>query len=225
MARKKQPSRPSELSRLAREILLSIRDDFVSKGLPTAALTSGREGPLTKDLELAVCTSGNSSKVDFELAVAELENGQLIRTGPWVPFDNKPGSDVIILSMYSKREYVCLTEAGYRAAGTLKEGKPRSPSSRIHISGGSFTNAQIAAGHEVTQMQRVDAEADAATRLRKLLEDEGISIRDETEKDLRLVVSSAERGNAGRLSQSLSGCSASARKRQSKSDGALSSVW
>jgi hypothetical protein len=95
MAGKKQLTRPSELSRKAREILLFVHDEFVSGGRPTAALIKGYEGPRTKDLEVAFCADGGNSKVDFELAVAELEDGQLIGSGPWVPYDNKPGSPAL----------------------------------------------------------------------------------------------------------------------------------
>jgi len=46
----------------------------------------------------------------------QLEQGHLIKTGPMVPYENKPGQALVILSFYSKREYAYLTEDGYRAA-------------------------------------------------------------------------------------------------------------
>lgn len=148
-----------------------------------------------KDLENRYCENGGNLKVDFELAVASLEDGGLIDSGPYVAHDDMPG--IFILGGYSKREYVCLKEAGYRAAASLREENPRPPGGRVNISGGFFNNAQIAAGHQVNQTQRVSSKEDAATFLRNLLQRECGAIDDQVERDLRLLVSSAEHGNAG----------------------------
>ena len=150
-----------------------------------------------KDLENRYCGNEGNLKVDFDLAVASLEDGGLIGSGPYVAHNNVPGSGIFILGAYSKREYVCLKEAGYRAAASLREEKPRPPGGRVNISGGFFNNAQIAAGHQVNQTQRVSSKEDAAKFLKNLLQRECGAIDDQVERDLQRLVSSAEDGNAG----------------------------
>jgi hypothetical protein len=150
-----------------------------------------------RDLEIRYCENEGNLKVDFELAVASLEEEGLIDSGPYVPRENVPGSGVFFLGVYSKREYVCLNEAGYRVAASLGEERSRSSVGQVNISGGFFNNPQIAAGHQINQTQAVRSKENVATALRDLLQRERRAIDDSTEQDLQHLVTSAEYGNAG----------------------------
>lgn len=64
------------------------------------------------------CFEGDhtTTNVDFDLALKELEDAELVNTGPMVMHDNPPNSAVVIIALYSRREYVYLTAKGYKAA-------------------------------------------------------------------------------------------------------------
>jgi hypothetical protein len=57
-----------------------------------------------------------TTAVDFDLALKELEEKEFVDTGPLEAVVTRPGSDLIFTGVYSKREYVYLTEKGYKAA-------------------------------------------------------------------------------------------------------------
>jgi hypothetical protein len=57
-----------------------------------------------------------TTDVDFDLALKELEEKELIGTGPMEVIENPPDSFVNFVGLYSKREYVYLTEKGYKTA-------------------------------------------------------------------------------------------------------------
>ena len=169
MAAKKRPGNVRELSELAGSILQDVRGDFLTKGYSWQELANHYVGINLADLQQKHCTQGGHSQVDFDLALKELETALFVNTGPMVPFDNKPGSGVFALGLYSKREYVYLTEAGYRAASQMANQKPgHAPHPHVHISGGTFHQSQIGIGDQVTQMQRVDIDKDVGNALTAL---------------------------------------------------------
>jgi hypothetical protein len=137
MAAKKRLGNHRELSGIAKNILQDVRDDFTAKKLGADTLTKDYVGVAISELEQKYCEGAGATKVDFDLALKELEDG-LVGTGPMAFFDNDPHSRVFILAMFSKREYMYLTEAGYRVAAQMDSQKPRSSSPRVHISGGTF---------------------------------------------------------------------------------------
>jgi|SRR5271163_1597874 len=166
---KKRPGTIRDLSGLAGSILRDVRDDFSAKGLASRALTQHYIGLNIASLQKQYCELARESQVDFDLALKELENALFVETGPMVPFDNKPDSGFVVLGFFSKREYVYLTEAGYRAAAQMTNQKPRSaPRPQVHISGGTFHRSQIGIGDQITQMQRVDIENDIGKALMSL---------------------------------------------------------
>ncbi|MGB7917352.1 MAG: hypothetical protein WCF79_18975 [Rhodomicrobium sp.] len=169
MAVKKRPGNVRELCELAGSILQEVREDFLEKGLSSRELAEHYVGISLADLQQKHCTEGGVSQVDFDLALKELETALFVDTGPMAPFDNKPGSGVFILGLFSKREYVYLTEAGYRAASQMTNQKPRhAPRTHVHISGGTFHQSQIGIGDQVTQMQRVAIDKDVGNALTAL---------------------------------------------------------
>ena len=104
------------LDDLAKHILADVLADFRARNLGSEALSDGYVGPSILALEMKYCSEGSHSKVDFDLAMKQLEEDKLAETGPMVPYENTPGSQVVIVAIFSKREFVYLTEKGYRAA-------------------------------------------------------------------------------------------------------------
>lgn len=100
---------------LSSEILRQLRADFVGRGLSSDALIDGYTG-LTLVLLRKELSESGASNVDFDLALKDLEEAGLVNTGPLVPYDNPPNSQLLFVGLWSKREYVSLTEKGYKAA-------------------------------------------------------------------------------------------------------------
>jgi len=105
-----------QLDEAAKQILGTLLADFTDRGLSAKELKSGYEGPKLEALATAVCNVADFTTVDFEIAFSDLEKDKLIKTGPMAMYDNDRNSSVIIIASYSKREYVYLTEAGYKEA-------------------------------------------------------------------------------------------------------------
>jgi hypothetical protein len=198
MAAKKRPGNPRDLSEMAKNLLQDVRDDFTSKELSADALTQVYDGVSVSSLRQKYCESASSTQVDFDLALKELEAARFVRTGPLAPFDNRPGSGVVVLGFFSKREYVCLTEFGYRAAAQMVSKKPRSNPSHVHISGGTFQYSQIGIGEQVTQMQKADIENDAEVmaRLTELFLTTGKPIDETSKAELARLVHVAHQGDS-----------------------------
>jgi predicted nucleotide-binding protein len=105
---------PKSLDALAKNIIQDLKAHFVETGLNSSALSTGYVGVSISQLNEKFCGSGRVSQVDFDLSMKELEDGEFVTTGPLAAHDNDPGSGIFILGLYSKREYVCLTETGYK---------------------------------------------------------------------------------------------------------------
>ena len=124
---------------LAKEILTNVVADFRAKNLGATDLSNEYVGVSLPSLESTLCVGGSHSKVDFDLALKQLEEGELVKTGPLVPYENEPGSQVFIFAAFSKREFAYLTEKGYKAAQKLPR-KTRSAVPSVHISGGDVSS-------------------------------------------------------------------------------------
>jgi len=106
-----------KIKREGEHILGYLLQDFRTRGLDRDALTEGYVGIATSELQKRSLDADNTTTViDFDLALQELEDKGLVATGPIAAVDNPPGSAVIVVGIYSKREYVYLTEKGYKAA-------------------------------------------------------------------------------------------------------------
>ncbi len=116
----------------------------------------------------------------------QLEEIKFVDTGPMVPVENTPGSPLVFVGLrFNKREFVYLTEKGYKAA-QKSIAKQRSPVSSVHISGGTFHQSSIGIGSTVaaninlgSQVGTINAAAnmisqqgenDVATAIRELSE-------------------------------------------------------
>jgi pyrimidine deaminase RibD-like protein len=125
---------------LSKQILADLVDDFRAKNLGSDALSNGYEGASIVALEMKCC-AGPYSKVDFDLALKQLEESKFVDTGPRVPVQNPPGSPLVFVGLHhNKRQFVYLTEKGYKAAQKSTP-KPRSPAPSVPISGGTFHTA------------------------------------------------------------------------------------
>ncbi len=128
-----------ELNGISKQILGELLADFFERKLSSDALVKGYVGVSPPALMTKYSGDSTASQVDFDLGLKELENFGLAKTGQVVPYDNPPGLAVFICATVSKREYVYLTEIGYKAVQRAEYLKRRdSAMPRIHISGGHF---------------------------------------------------------------------------------------
>ena len=189
----------AHLDEAEKQILGALLADFADRALTADQLSSGYEGPRVSDLTAAICAGGDVTQVDFDVAFSDLEKKKLIETGPYALYENKPGTGVIFIGGYSKREYAGLTQLGYKAARQ----SPNRPSkihrvvNNVHISGGQFSNLQVSTGDNVTQ--RMDStsgvDSDILMRLVAILEKQGQVISIDQRKDLALALEEANSGN------------------------------
>lgn len=195
------------LDEAEKQILAGLLADFSDRALSSNQLSGGYIGPLVSDLAMAICIGGEVTRVDFDIAFSDLESKKLISTGPYALVENDPSSGVIFIGGYSKREYAGLTELGYKTA-RLSPNKPKHSVQRVvnnvHISGGQFSNMQLAAGSIIEQrMDSVSgADGDVLTRLITILENQGQAVSVDQRKDLAIAVESAMEGN-GKEAKSL----------------------
>lgn len=106
-----------KVEQVSKQILSYLLHDFQARELGADALDQEYVGVAMNELKQKCFEHDNTSTaVDFELALKGLDEKKLIGTGPMEVYDNPPGSSVVVLAIYSKREYVYLTAKGYRAA-------------------------------------------------------------------------------------------------------------
>ncbi|KFX20274.1 hypothetical protein [Pectobacterium betavasculorum] len=190
-----------QLDEAAKQILGTLLADFTDRGLTAKDLKDRYEGPQIVAVATAVCNIDDITQVDFDVAFSELEKGNLIRTGPMESYKNRPGDSMYIIASFSKREYVYLTEEGYKAARRTPNRPQRVNRvvNHVHISGGQFSNLQLAAGEQIQQTMSVTTGTDSEiiAQLISILESQGVQIGDEQRNDIESAVSEANDGNAG----------------------------
>ena len=140
----------SKVEQLAQTILGDLLADFGTRNLTAIDLSNGYIGGAIPELKERCCAQAQAPPVDFGLALKDLEDAELIQTGPVVPFDNPSNSSLLIIGVRSKYEYASLTEKGYKAAQRTG-GKKSQSFARVHISGGTFHQSPIGIGTHVTQ--------------------------------------------------------------------------
>jgi len=197
-----------QLDEAAKQILATLLADFTDKGLSAKDLKKGYEGPKLDVLATAVCDNDEITKVDFEVSFGELESKKLIKTGPMTLYENKPDSPMFILSIYSKREYAHLTEQGYKEARKTPN-KPIQPVKRVinqvHISGGQFSNLQLATGDSFNQAMTITTsgtDSDIIAKLIAIIEEQGQVVSDTQRSELTAAVAAANEGD-GKQAKSL----------------------
>ncbi len=186
-----------KLNDLATEFLAVVLADFRSRGLQVDHLSEEYEGPSISSLEMQFGGDSGHSKVDFYLALQDLEEGEFIHTGPTVPHENTPGSDLFVLGFYSKREYVCLTAKGYKVAQQSTK-KPKTPTPSVKVMG-TFHNSPIAiAGDTVNQattISNIKNDSEVIERLAKLLSEHDPSSGEKERSEIADLVDSAKAGD------------------------------
>jgi len=141
----------SKVELLSGAILSNLLGDFKSRDLTARDLDDGYVGMTLAALR-ADCSAGAPvASVDFDLALKDLEEAKLVDTGPMVPYNNSPNSSVFVIGSFSNREFVYLTEKGYKAALKARSVAPRVPTQHVHISGSTFHQSPIGIGSQVTQ--------------------------------------------------------------------------
>ena len=184
---------------LARQILADVVADFRTKNLGSQALSDGYVGAPIAALEVKYCTDGPHSKVDFDLALKQLEESKFVDTGPMVPYENTPGSHVFVIAIFSKREFVYLTEKGYKAAQQATV-KPRSAATNVHISGGNFHQSPIGIGGVVNQPVNfnISNDSEVIEYLARLLALHDASSGEEGKRQVVELVNTAKTGDLGK---------------------------
>lgn len=176
-------------------IINVLKDDFISKDLSSAELQHGYDGIPTTELRLA-SSLGN---VEFDLAVASLEKDKFIKSGPLCAYDNEPGSGVVFIGFYSKKEYYYLTADGYQAKSQGSRGSsvPK-VAHQTNIFNAPLHGVQIASGAHAKQTMTVNqAESSPAIEaIIRALESQGVVINDEVNANVNEVVAAAERGDS-----------------------------
>jgi hypothetical protein len=114
-----------QLDPLAVQILSHLLAEFQTQKRSASDLQEGYIGMRLPALVQQCCDGDHATQVDFDLALKQLEDGKLVDTGPMVPYENPPNSSVVVLTIFSKREYIYLTEEGYRAARNSRPGFQR----------------------------------------------------------------------------------------------------
>lgn len=140
------------MEKLSEDILGSLLSDFAGRNLGSDELSDGYVGVPLATLKQKHCSGVPTSQVDFDLALKDLESTGLVCSGPMVPFDNPPNSSVVVIGIFSKREYMFLTEKGYKAIQKARaETRPTPPRPHMTISGGHFSHSQIGVGDHIIQ--------------------------------------------------------------------------
>jgi len=187
------------LDEAEKQILGALFLDFSERTLNAENLSAGYEGPRVSDLAAAISAGGDITKVDFDIAFSDLEKKKLISTGPYAVYENDPTSSVLFIGGYSKREYAGLTELGYKTArqSPNRPSKAQRVVNNVHISGGQFSNLQLAAGNSVVQkMDSVSgADSDVLMKLVAILEKQGQVVSIGQRKDLASALEEAGEGN------------------------------
>src|ERR1035438_886016 len=98
----------SKVEELSKAILRDLLADFTDRNLTAKDLSDWYIGVNLGTLQERFCGATAASPVDFDLALKDLEDGHLVRTGPMVPYDNHPGSSVVVIGLFSKRAYALL---------------------------------------------------------------------------------------------------------------------
>lgn len=184
---------------LARQILDDVASDFRAKNLESDALTDEYIGASIAALEVKYCADGAQSKVDFDLAMKQLEESKFVKTGPMVPYENTPGSQVVIIALFSKRQFVYLTEKGYKAA-QKSAATPKSPGPRVHISGGTFNQSPTGIGGTLNQAVNfnIDNDSEVIEYLAKLLALHDPSSGEQGKQGVEQLVNTAKTGDLGK---------------------------
>jgi len=102
------------LDQEAKHILGALLEDFRKRGLSADALEDGYEGASITEMKQEALAQGRISAVDFDLALNDLEEKELIGTGP-IDVYSETFTGGSAFGVYSKREYAYLKTKGYKA--------------------------------------------------------------------------------------------------------------
>ncbi|EPL8953944.1 MULTISPECIES: hypothetical protein [Klebsiella] len=196
-----------QLDDAAKQILGTLLADFSDRGLTAQDLKKGYEGPNIEALATAVCSVADFTSVDFEVAFGDLEKAKMIKTGPMAMYDNdRRNSAVFIMGSYSKREFVYLTEAGYKESRKIPNRPQRVQRivNNLTITGGHFSNTQLGQGEAVSQTQAITTSSDTeiVAKLISILESQGQVVNNDQRSDIEAAVAAANEGD-GKEAKSL----------------------
>lgn len=104
----------SKVGQVSQTILRSLLTDFVDRNLTANDLSDGYVGMTLSAVRQKCHDETLARSVDFDLALKDMEEGELIQTGPRVPVESPPNSGLLFVGIFeSKYDYMYLTEEGY----------------------------------------------------------------------------------------------------------------
>lgn len=187
----------TRIDAIASGILSDLISDFQARGLPASSLASGYEGISLRHLREV---HGKQSPVDFDLALSELENADYVNTGPIVPFENDPNSGLLIFASFSQREYLHLTDKGYREAQRRSSRAPKRPSGpHVAITNSTIFQSAIGAGDQFSQTLNIENEAELIDRLSELARSSGRVPEEEISEEVTDLVEAARAADLGKI--------------------------
>ena len=181
----------TNVEQITQNILQTLLLDFKKRNLNETALNEGYEG---LNLEKMKGEYALGMETDFDLAIKDLENGGLVETGPMVPYENSPDSNVMMAGLCNKREYIFMKEKGYRAAENKfpkKRGSSTAP--KVNISGGNFYS-QVGIGADVDQNINIHVGTDAEVLL-NLLERDNAKVTAEQKQQVDNLIETTKKGD------------------------------
>ena len=198
MKRAQRSKSAAPLKGLPADVLRYLLQEFETNGRGSDELQSGYVGPRMDAMLSEFALDDAFSRVDYDLAIKELEELSLIKTGPIKMYDNPPDSGVFIFASFSARDYLYLTEEGYRESRKTPP-VPRlssRPTQTVHFSG-NFYQSPVGVGGVVSQQINFDVsnENDAVSYLTELLSKAGLPVEAVTKTELGNLVSAANAGN------------------------------
>lgn len=187
----------TKIDLIASGILSDLISDFKARGLPALSLSKGYEGVSISHLRES---HGADSAVDFDLALQEIEKAKYVDTGPRVPYDNDRSSPFIVVGSYSKREYLRLTDKGYKEAQRRSSLAPTPPAAHhVAITNSTIYQSAIGAGDQFSQTLNVENNAELIDRLSELARNSGRVSEEEISEEVTDLVEAARAADLGKV--------------------------
>lgn len=186
------------------KILRNLFNDFRSRGLTSESLSDGYVGPDLDEFKKNIGIEDNTSQraVTYDISLNDLEKAKLINFGPIVPYENDTNSSVVFVNAeVNKKEYIWLTEKGYKyySENRGKKKKKSIPSmlnrQEIKINDSIVLQSQIGTtAQNIENTIKIDDDQEIIGYLQKLLEQTGRNVTPHDKTELSNLVSTVKDG-------------------------------
>ena len=188
---------------MSSKILKALFIDFRDRGLTIIALNDGYVGPKLIEFKKSLGISDNTSQraITFDISLNNLEEAKLVDFGPLEAYENDSNTNVVILGSNNKKEYIWLTEKGYKYylenRGKNHKKSIYSQTSRqgIKIHDSIVLQSQIGTtSQNIENTIKITDDKEVINYLHKLLEQTGKKITDDDKKELKELVEAVNEG-------------------------------